>query len=100
MSGPPPFKARVQASSEVAGRGTVVIVAVESGAVKVGDTIQVPERPGVGGEVTGVEVFAADPEATTDPVLQLGLLLEGIGKADLVPGSGLELKPTPGAPER
>jgi translation elongation factor EF-Tu-like GTPase len=93
------FRATVQASSEVAGRGTVAVVAVEAGELKVGDRVHVLGVPDTVADVIGVEVFAADdPEEVANPVQQLGLLLTGVGKEDLPRASVLEFHPAAEAP--
>ncbi|MEA2683175.1 MAG: hypothetical protein QOK05_1503 [Chloroflexota bacterium] len=84
------FSATVQASSNVAGRGTVAIVEVHSGTVHVGGHVVIEGRAGQAAEVLAVEVFAADEPEDDEPVVQqLGLLLSGIDKADVPRGSGV-----------
>jgi translation elongation factor EF-Tu-like GTPase len=84
-----PFRARVLASSDVAGRGTVAIVEVRAGTIRTGRRVAIGElrRPA---EVTAVEVFAQDEEERAEGALpQLGLLLAGIDRS-IVP-RGCEL---------
>jgi translation elongation factor EF-Tu-like GTPase len=84
----------VQASSEVAGRGTVVVVAVDAGELNAGDRVHLAGDLKRVADVVNVEIFAADdPEEVEDPVRQLGLLLTGLAKDDLPRGSVLELHP-------
>ena len=82
------FRATVQASSDVAGRGTVAVVLVRDGMVAVGDRLACAGGSALA-EVTAVEVFAADPEDEPGPP-QLGLLLSGLTRADLPCGCELQ----------
>ena len=89
------FKARVLASSDVAGRGTVAIVEVASGGISTGHSVSIGERQ-VRAEVTAVEVFAQDEEDRAEGALpQLGLLLTGIDRSDVPRGCELTQRRMP-----
>lgn len=80
------FRALVQASSDVPGRGTVAVVLVEAGAIQVGDFVDVPA--GTRAEVIAIEVFAQDEEDQGGPA-QLGLLLTGVDRSAVPRGARL-----------
>ena len=83
------FRARVLASSNVAGRGTVAIVEVRAGSINPGGQVTIGERAEQA-EVTAVEVFAQDEEDKAEGALpQLGLLLVGIDRSDVPRGCEL-----------
>ncbi|GAC1331013.1 MAG: hypothetical protein NVSMB17_08750 [Candidatus Dormibacteria bacterium] len=80
------FEARVLASSNVPGRGTVAIVEVRAGGIDTGARLSIGDGP-VAAEVTAVEVFAQDEEDKAEGALpQLGLLLTGVDKTDVPRG--------------
>jgi len=79
------FRAKVLASSEVAGRGTVVIVEVGAGDVAVGSALGVGGLPA---SVAAVEPFAQDEEEIAEGLpRRLGLLLTGVALADVARGT-------------
>ena len=81
------FHATVLASSDVPGRGTVVVVEVGAGAVAIGATVVVA---GAQASVTAVEAFAQDEEEIAEGVLpRVGLLLDGVLAADVPRGTQL-----------
>ncbi|WP_084152278.1 EF-Tu/IF-2/RF-3 family GTPase [Nocardioides halotolerans] len=81
------FRMTVEDVFSITNRGTVVTGRVESGTVRVGMAVDVVRDGGVAftTEVTGVEMFrkVRDTATVGDHV---GLLLEGLGKADLHQG--------------
>ncbi|MFN2464610.1 MAG: hypothetical protein ABR573_12005 [Candidatus Dormibacteria bacterium] len=80
------FRARVLASSNVEGRGTVAIVEVQSGRIDIGARVVVGDV-GLTAAVTAVEVFAQDEEDRAEGALpQVGLLLTGVDRGDLPKG--------------
>jgi len=89
------FEARVLASSNVEGRGTVAIVEVRSGAVETGARLRIGEGV-VDAGVAAVEVFAQDEEDKAEGALpQLGLLLTGIDRTDVPKGCVVIREGTP-----
>ncbi len=85
------FRMTVEDIFTIQGRGTVVTGRVESGTVSVGMQVDVVRDGGVATTttVTGVEMFrkVLDSATVGDNV---GLLLEGLGKADLHTGDLLQ----------
>jgi elongation factor Tu len=75
----------------ILGRGTVVTGRIESGTVRVGMQVNVVRDGGVASTttVTGVEMFrkVLDSAGAGDNV---GLLLQGLGKADLRQGDVIQ----------
>ena len=86
-----PFRMPIEDVFSISGRGTVVTGKVESGSVKVGDTVTITRGTAVPlqATVTGIEMFRkiADTAKAGD---NIGCLLRGVGKDDVQPGQVLE----------
>jgi len=83
------FLLPVEGTHSIAGRGTVVTGRVESGQVKVGDELEIVGiRPTVKTTCTGVEMFHKQLESG-DAGDNVGLLLRGLRREDVVRGQVL-----------
>ena len=84
------FRLTVQDVFSIKGRGTVVTGTVESGSVRVGDTVRQTRADGTARDVTitGVEMFRTIVDAANAGD-NVGLLLRDLGRADIGPGDVL-----------
>ncbi len=82
----PSFRMTVEDVFSIAGRGTVVTGQIEAGAIRTGDEIVIrSEGPDKKATVGGVEAFKKVlQEAKAGD--NVGILLKGIGKADVARG--------------
>ncbi len=91
MTTDPSFSMTVSDVFSIRGRGTVVTGKIESGTLRIGDTIRISGQGGSGktAVVTGLEMFRRTPSEVTagDTV---GVLLRDVAKSDVRPGDRLE----------
>jgi translation elongation factor EF-Tu-like GTPase len=85
------FRLTVEDVFTITGRGTVATGRIESGRVAVGDVLEVTpfgRYSPISATVTGIEAFRQRLDSAGEGEL-VGILLSGVGKADLTRGSVL-----------
>jgi elongation factor Tu len=82
-----PFRMTIEDVFSIHGRGTVVTGKVESGTIKVGDTVEITGGTGssVKSKVTGIEMFRKITD-TAKAGDNIGCLLQGVNPQDVEPG--------------
>lgn len=88
---PGSFRLVVEDVFSITGRGTVVTGTVDAGTVAVGDRVTIANPAGTRvSTVTGIEMFKKRA-TTAGPGDNIGLLLDGIGRADIDRGAVITL---------
>lgn len=85
------FRITVQDVFSITGRGTVITGQIESGTVKIGDTVTLRRTDGSSRDVTitGIEMFRKMLD-TAEKGDNVGLLLRGVGRNEVNRGDILE----------